>query len=794
MPAAAIPLPVRRKDLRIEPFGPDGDHVVKDPRSGNFFLLGAREHFLLLRLDGGADAEGVRREYERRFREPLDGEGLEAFVATAREQGMLVSETVPPPPRMRQSVLAWRKSLFDPDRLLAALAPRLRFVFTRGFLLLSGAWVLFAAFVLWANREEAAASARDAMRWESVALGWIVLAAVGILHELAHGLACKRHGGEVREVGVLFLFFMPCFYCNVSDAWLFREKSKRLWVMLAGGYCDLLVWAFAVLLWRVAEPGTLVHRVSFLVLGLSGVDSLFNFNPLLKLDGYYLLSDWQEVPNLRQRSIERAGAHVRRMLWGAPPPEPEPRGRFLTAFGLLSWAFSAGILAVTLFVAADFLHGFAGAAGYAAAAALVLPPLLGLFRGVCGGEVGEMIMKRPKRTIFWLAAVGGVASALCLVRVEEYSGGTFTVRPSLRSEIRGPAAGFLRTPRVDEGDLVSAGDVVTRIEVPDLECRFAQKRAELEEARAHLRLLEIGTRPEAIAEQAGRVERAERWHGKAREDLERMREALAEELAALDGRVAEAELQREASEGDYARIEALANAKVATAEELEKADRARRVASARVALAAAERRARETRGTIVAEDEMARREKELGDERAQLTLLEAGPRPEELAAQQARIDRLEVEIRHLGELRARLEIRSPVAGIVVTPRLKERAGEYVREGDLVCVVEERAGQVAEIALPEEKLRGVAPGNVVRFKARALPFETLRGRVAGIAPCAENGASGSRATVVVRCSMEGALPLLRSSMSGYARIHTGRRPLGAILLDRAMLLLRTEFWW
>ncbi len=793
MPLTASPLPVRRNDLRIEPFGPGGDHVVKDPRSGGFFLLGEKEHFLLLQLDGQADADGVRAAFELRFKEALPGDDLDAFVETAREQGLFVSETAPPPPP-RGNILYWRKRLFDPDRLLDRVEPSLRFVWTRGFLILSGGAILAAAFVLWANRGDFGRSMSDALRWESLVLGWLVLFAVGMLHECAHGLTCKHYGGEVREIGFLFMFFMPCFYCNVSDAWLFREKRKRLWVMLAGGYCDLVVWALAVFLWRVTEPGTLVHRVSFLVLGLSGVDSLFNFNPLIKLDGYYLLSDWQEVPNLRQRALDRVTAHARRFLWGTTPPEPDRRGRFLTWFGLLSWVFSLFILVVSLVMCAEWFHGYAGAAGYVAAAVLVVPAIVSMFRGVSAGEVSQMVTKRRMRTLLWVLGLGGVGAALCFVKVEEYSGGTFTVRPAVREEIRGPVAGFLRTICVDEGDRVEPGDVIARIEVCDLDCRLAQKGAELKEAEAQLRLLETGTRPEEIAAQVGRVDRATRWHDQARKDLDRMRKTLEEELAAMDERLKEVELLREAAESDYARAEALSNADVATREELEKADRARRVAKVLVSRAAADKRAREAQGTIVAEEELARREKELGDERAKLALMEAGTRPEEIAAHKARIDRLHVETAHLEALRSKLEVKSAVAGVVVTARLREKVGGHIGEGDLICVVEDPSRQQAEIALEEEKVRGIEPGQTVRFKARALPFDSLAGRVTGIAPSAAREDAHAQGTVVVRCTIDGALPVLRTSMSGYARIYTGRRSLGGILVDRVMRLFRTEFWW
>src|SRR5262249_5945077 len=132
------------------------------------------------------------------------------------------------PPPSRQSILYWRRSLCDPDPLPSPLAPPPAFLFTRSFVLLSLALMAAAGVVLAANWEEATDHLPRAVGWETLALAWLVLFAVTTLHELAHGLTCKHHGGEVHELGFLLLFFMPCFYCNVSDAWLIREKRKRL--------------------------------------------------------------------------------------------------------------------------------------------------------------------------------------------------------------------------------------------------------------------------------------------------------------------------------------------------------------------------------------------------------------------------------------------------------------------------------------------------------------------------------------------------------------------------------------
>jgi multidrug resistance efflux pump len=598
----------------------------------------------------------------------------------------------------------------------------------------------------------------------------------------------------VHEIGALFLYFTPCFYCNVSDAWLFREKWKRVWVMLAGGHCDLLVWALAVAAWRLAEPGTFVSRVSFLVLGLSGLDSLSNFNPLLKLDGYYLLSDWKELPNLRQRALERVGAHARRLLWGAQAPEPDARGRFLTTFGLLTWLFSAIFLLATVAIGANWLGGVGGAAGVVAAGMFALPAAIATVRSVTGGEMTRMITKRRVRTAVWLLLFAGLGAAGVFWHVDEYSGGSFTIRPTVRAEVRAPVAGFLQTIGAQEGDRVAAGDLLARLEVPDLACRLEQKRAELREARAQRTLLETGTRPEAIADQRGRVERAGRWHALAGEELARRRKSLEEELVAFDQRLAEAQVQVDAAQSRHERVRALFQDGLVTREELEGADQARRIAAARLSVAQAEKRAREASGTIDAEAEVARRERDVGDETSKLALLEAGARPEELAAQSARIERLAVELDHLEAQERRLEVRVPVSGTIVTPHLGERCGEYLHEGDSICVVEESSVLEAEVVLDEEKLRGVEPGQRVRFKVRALPFETIEGTVRRVAACAARDESHPQGRVVVHCSIDGAPPMLRTATGGYARIYTGRRAAGGVVVDAAMRLLRTEFWW
>jgi HlyD family secretion protein len=326
-----------------------------------------------------------------------------------------------------------------------------------------------------------------------------------------------------------------------------------------------------------------------------------------------------------------------------------------------------------------------------------------------------------------------------------------------------------------------------------LPSRIAQKEAEVREAQAKLRLLETGPRYEEIEQQRRRVDRAEAWRDLARGDLTRARQALGEDMQRLDKLIGQHNAERDAAQDVLDRAKRLRGKGTVSEDEYVEAQKRLRVAQALVDQAQAQKGARQALGTREAETELSRREKELADARATLTLLEAGTRPEEIEAERARLARLQEEARYLEGVQERLPIQSPVAGVIVTPRLKERFMQYVHEGDVVAVVEEPAVLEAEISLAEQDVARVEAGQPVELKARALPFGVITGRVNRVAPAAARG--DVQSTVLVYCRPEAsAAPELRSGMTGHARVFTGRRSLGGFLLDRALRFVRTEFWW
>jgi len=307
-----------RSNLTISRQGAGGEStfVVKDPATGRFFRLRETEYFIAHQLDGSTPLDVVRQRVEEKFGAALEGVEIAKFAEQLNHLGLLEAESrrSEPSPRRRRvrgTLLYLRFEAFDPSRLLDWLAPKVKFFFTPYFLILSLGVILSALAIAVLQGTEIARSVRNLWRFDALLIAWLTVLFVATLHEFAHGLTCKHFGGEVREMGFMLIYLPPAFNCNVRDAWLFPERSRRLWVTFAGAYFEIFLWALATLTWRLVQPGTWVSFLALVVMATSGIKSLFNLNPLIKLDGYYLLSDYLEIPNLRQRAFGYLSARLK---------------------------------------------------------------------------------------------------------------------------------------------------------------------------------------------------------------------------------------------------------------------------------------------------------------------------------------------------------------------------------------------------------------------------------------------------------------------------------------------------
>lgn len=336
------PLPVRhRRDLLIKETGTKDvpRWTIKDPISERFFQLQQNDYFVFQQLTGTISLADIqRRFFASHAPRKLSEEQILTFIQQLYAQGLIEINrhgtskllanragrlrTAERTQRL-SNLLAIRFRGFDPDRLLERVLPWVSWIFSPALLIVSLLLGVSAASIIIAEWE---VMYRELPHFgtflQSGQFLWFlgVMAVVKVFHELAHAIACKRFGGECHELGVMLLAFTPCLYCNVSDAWLLRNRWHRIAISGAGIYVEMVLAALCAHLWYWSVPGVF-HSICLNLLVVSSVSTvLLNGNPLLRYDGYYILSDLVSVPNLRTRSQHLVITWIQKLFLGSRSP------------------------------------------------------------------------------------------------------------------------------------------------------------------------------------------------------------------------------------------------------------------------------------------------------------------------------------------------------------------------------------------------------------------------------------------------------------------------------------------
>jgi putative peptide zinc metalloprotease protein len=499
--------PALRRNLRFVRQVQAGkvSYVVKDPTTLKYFRFGEMETAVMQLLDGTRPLSGVAERMRLEHGVTMGADGLGAFVRRLKEMGLvqrsqeerstLLMDSLRRQRKLRlqghgNTLLRMRFSFGDPDAVFTRLVPPLRFFWTPGFVLLSTA--IFAAYflIIGAYWERFASGISRLYTPSEFTLGFLIAiylltVIITIIHELGHGLTCKRFGGDVHEWGAMLLYFSPAFYCNVNDAWTFQKRSDRLWVTFAGGWIELLLAGLAAVVWLAVEPGTLISQAAFLIMILSGgVVLLINFNPLIPLDGYYALMDWLEIPNLRGRSYAYVGARFRRDILRLPVTVPAvtPReARVFLTYGILSISYITVLLTVLGLWFAGLLIGMVGGWGWLLVGYVVL-------------RIGSRLARKSAATVRawttdygawlrrrggWLAGAAALLGALLLAPWTVRVTGSATVEPVDAAWLRPPEAARLVALHAGEGEIVAAGAPVALLVRPELEVERARARSQI---------------------------------------------------------------------------------------------------------------------------------------------------------------------------------------------------------------------------------------------------------------------------------------------------------------------------
>jgi putative peptide zinc metalloprotease protein len=502
-----------RGDLSITPQKYEGRtyYVVKDPVSLRYYRFTEQEHFLLeMMVDGRHTLDEAQKAFEERFRpDRMELEDVESFGHQLLTAGLVQNESpgvgklLYERHRKRRrnewiqtltNILYIKIPLFDPERLLGRMAPYCRFIFTPWFALFSVVFILSAILLVLTHFQtfrDRLPSFHEFFSFRMMIYLWAALGVVKIIHEFGHGISCKTFGGEVHEMGLLFLCFSPAMYCNVSDAWILPSKWQRMIIGFAGIYVELMIAALATFIWWNSPGQPFLNNMALSLMVVCSVSTVvFNGNPLMRYDGYYVLSDWLEIPNLRDRSNRFLKWLVTEYCLGIEQ-DSQPymaRGRQLlfVAYAVISYIYRWVITFIILAVIATFLKPYklqviSNMLALAAAASMVGWPLYRLGRSL--HRRGRLPDMKPVRTTVSATVVAVLLLVFFFVPLPVYFNqvrqtGLVQVRPDALTPVHLKVPGILEKLHVREGQRVEKGAVLATFTSLDLQQQEAAARAE----------------------------------------------------------------------------------------------------------------------------------------------------------------------------------------------------------------------------------------------------------------------------------------------------------------------------
>jgi putative peptide zinc metalloprotease protein len=478
-------------------------HVVRDPSSNQFYRLNPIAHEFVGLFDGGRTVEEIWKIVLERHGDaaPTQGEAIQ-LISQLYNANLLSADVAPETEQLLRrgrerakakaaqqaiGIMYFKVKVFNPDRYLSWIEPILRPVLNKwGFL----AWLAFIIFAFaqvlpqWETLASGVDSAIAPANW-----GWLIVVFIvtKAIHETGHGVICKRYGGQVPEFGFMLLVLFPAPYVDASAAWALPSKWKRMAVGAGGMIFELFVAALAALVWKSTAEGSLVRQIAYNAMFTASISTVvFNANPLMRFDGYFILSDLLEVPNLMQRSMKMLQylwkKHVYRLKNEVPPTASGSEGAILVVYGLAALAYRIFLfISITLAVMGRLFAIGLVLAVWTGAMWFILP--LGKF--VHWLATGPNIADRRGRVIATSLACFALGLTLIgLVPFEDHRRASGVIESVEDTGVFFHTAGFVERAHVRSGDYVREGEPILTCSNDQMAAQLAQVIARIDEAEA----------------------------------------------------------------------------------------------------------------------------------------------------------------------------------------------------------------------------------------------------------------------------------------------------------------------
>lgn len=489
-------------DFTMQTYGGDKYYVVEDRTKSRFYQIGISEYVFLSLLDGNTTlTEALQLTSSRlgadAFTEQnaisitkwlLDSQLVTVGDSTETERLIEQASKAERQSRIsRLNPLLVRIPIFNPERMLDVLTPWFGWLISRQAVVALFVLCGLAIHQLLGKSNELGLAANgvfDRNNWAWLAATWIGLK---FFHELAHALTCRKFGGHVRDCGLMLILFAPIPYVDVTSSWRFPSKWQRIATSGAGMFFELALAAAAVLVWSHSDNPVLKnHAYNVMLLG-SITTVAFNANFLMRFDGYYMLADWLEIPNLHSLGQQYLSYFGRRYALGVKLDPP--RWRKLTLirlYGVASLAWRVFVCVCLTIAAEAFFFGFGLLLSVAAVVLWLGVPMIRLVRYLIKGKDTE----RPN--VWRFATINVIGSAMLIA--------AFTVIP-WPARVSAPAIvqyadpvvvhtevpGIVRTVYVEPGQNVRAGDPLIELVNPDLNARLREIELSIEQSKARSR-------------------------------------------------------------------------------------------------------------------------------------------------------------------------------------------------------------------------------------------------------------------------------------------------------------------